>query len=149
MKKLLVLLAVVLLANSVQAQCGETKVFVTNMGFQNSSVVINSNHSRNSAVVIRQTGHADVTAVDGVVIVPAQINSHGHHTNSTVVVPQSTFFFAARNPNVLEFRTREFFQVPKTSQIVTIDGFGNNIVLNAGIRNGSVGLSRGQQLFSR
>lgn len=153
MKTLLAAIAAVLLvAGTGRAQCGQTKVFVTNTGFQNSRVVFNNNGygHNNAAVVVKQTGFSDVAAVNGVVVVPAQVNNgYGHGYNSAVIVPQSAFFFAGSNPNVFEFRTREFLQVPGTDQIVTTDSFGNEIILNAGVRGGTVIQSRGSQLFRR
>lgn len=150
MKTILAALAVLFVAGTSHAQCGETKVFVTNSGFQNSRVVFNGNygHGQNAAVVVKQTGFADVAAVNGVVLVPAQIKGHGGY-NAAVVVPQSTFFFAGSNPNVFEFRTREFLQVPGTDQIITTDSFGNEVILNSGVRGSTVIQSRGQQLFRR
>ncbi len=151
MKTFIAVVAVMLLvAGSSQAQCGETKVFVTNTGFQNSRVVIANNGYGHNNVVVKQTGFADVYAAGGVVVVPAQVRGHHGYNNAAVIVPQSTFFFAGSNPNVFEFRTREFLQVPGTDQIITTDSFGNDIILNSGVRGSRTQIqSRGQELFRR
>ncbi len=134
MKSLFATFAVMLLGtNNVLAQCGQTRTFVTNK-YQNSSVAVSN------------IGYPDVTAIGGIVLVPAQVRGSYNH-NAAVIVPQSTFFFAASNPNVFEFRIREFLQVPGTDQIITTDGFGNDLIINAGVRDGSIVNSRGSLLY--
>lgn len=144
--KLLAMLIVLLVANTGFAQCGQTKVFVTNIGFQNSSAVVTNNYG-NVEAFVKQTDYIDVVAANGVVVVPAQIRGYGSNS-AAVVVPQSTFFFAGNNLNALEFRTREFVQIPGTDQIIASNRLGNEIIINAGIRNSTI-QSRGQQLFRR
>lgn len=141
MRKILAL-AVLVFCAPVRA---DDRVFVTNVGFQSSRVT-----SVGNTTTVVQTGLADSHCANGVCFAPVvQANQYGYHRAAAVAVPQSTYFFAASNPRVFEFRTREFIQVPGTQQIVTTDAFGNEVILNAGIRTGGVGVSRGTQLFAR
>ncbi len=142
MKKILALVVLAL------AFCGpvraDDRVFVTNVGFQSSRVT-----SVGNTTTVVQTGLADSYCAGGVCFAPIQQSNQYSYQRAAVVVPQATYFFAASNPRVFEFRTRDFIQVPGTQQIVTTDSFGNEVILNAGVRTGGVGVSRGVQLFGR
>ncbi len=128
----------------------DDRVFVTNVGFQSSRIVTSG------STTVVQSGLADSHCAGGVCFAPVQQNySVGlapipyRYGQQNLVVPQATYFFAASNPRVFEYRTREFIQVPGTRQVVTTDGFGNEVILNAGIRSSEVRLSRGTQIFGR
>lgn len=129
---------------------------------QNGVVFVN-NTNHNGASVVFRTGFSDVACAGGICLVPGghggyNLQNFGHHQhfghgfghhNNIAVIPQSTAFFALSNPNVFQFRTREFIQVPHTNAIVTTDSYGNEIILNAGIHSGISVQSRGQTIFVR
>jgi hypothetical protein len=111
----------------------------------------------NQASTVYKTGYGDVACAGGVCLVPG---SHGYHNlqypgcdgcyQQVAVIPQSTAFFALSNPQVFNYRVREFIQVPHSSAIVTTDRYGNQInFLNAGIQSQTTTRSRGQTLFVR
>jgi hypothetical protein len=131
MKKFMIgIAALVILTATSNAQPGPVAV-INNYGFSQASVVF-------------KTGYADVACAGGVCLVPQQYGG-------AAAIPQSSAFFALSNPKVLEFRTRQFIQVPHTQAIVTTDSYGNQIILNAGISNNPHGvvLSHGQKFFAR
>lgn len=122
------LLLGLLLQCAAQAQCcNGPQLFVTD------------GYTPPYAATVFKTGAADVACVNGACLAPAG--------TGVVVIPQSTLFFAASNPQTLQFRVREFVQVPHTAAIVTTDHYGNEIILNAGISSGVQYYSRGQSLF--
>lgn len=112
---------------SAQAQYNGNVQFITN------------NHSPFAATTIVRTGFSDVACVNGVCLAPTNFGA--------VAIPQSTLFFGASNRQALQFRVREFIQVPNTTAIVTTDSYGNEIIINSGIHSGIVPRSRGQILF--
>jgi hypothetical protein len=159
MKRIFALLAALIMNAAVQAQgChvvnGYNQAAVVN-GYNQAAVI--NNYGFNQAAVTFRTGTADVACAGGLCVAPvdnghAVYNNghHGHHNNA-VVVPQSTAFFAFSNPNVIAFRTRQFVQVPHSSEVVALDSYGNQVLLNAGVYNDGYSTiqSRGQRLFVR
>ena len=119
-------------------------IFIINSLPANAQTVFVTNSGNNTASVTFRTGFSDVACAGGVCLVPS--NSH----DAVAVIPQSTAFFALSNPQVFQFRVRNFTQTPHTNAIVSVDSHGNQIqVLNAGIHHQVVPKSRGQIIFAR
>lgn len=128
MKLLFALFLLMISTLTANAQCGQ-RVFVTNAGYGQASVTF-------------RTGYSDVACAGGVCVVPSNVDG------AVAVIPSSTAFFALSNPQVFQFRTRNFIQV--SNAIVATDSYGNQIeVVNSGIQPQTIIQSRGQILFQR
>ncbi len=134
MSRLLTILGLLFYASTSFAQCGETRLFVYNGGFTGSRIVLD----RYGDAVVR-TGISGITCADGLCYVPTDY--------ATLVIPQSTAFFALSNPNSFKFRSRDLLAVPGASQIVTVDGFGREVIINAGVYGPTGVRSRGTIIF--
>ncbi len=101
--------------------------------------------------VVFKTGAGDVACAGGVCLVPTDdgysLRSYYGFRNGVAIIPQSTAFFALSNPQVFEFRVRNFSS-SYGSDLVTFDDRGNQVLINSGIQSQTFTRSRGQILFS-